>query len=57
MLLLVSVFCTSCVSDDAEYYHKLKQRNEKYKAMTDRRKARLQARQERTDMWFDSILN
>lgn len=59
VLLLASVALTSCSStkDDTEYYYKLKQKNEKYQAKMDRRKARIQARQERTDMWFESILN
>ena len=59
MLLLASIALTSCSStkDDTEYYYKLKQKNEKYQSKMDRRKARIQARQERTDMWFESILN
>ena len=59
MLLVACMVLPSCSStkDDTEYYYKLKEKNEKYQSRMDRRKARIQARQERTDMWFDSVLN
>ena len=61
LLFLAFAFACSvpaCKSvDDSEYYYKLKNKNERYKDKSSRRKARIQARQERTDMWFDSIMN
>jgi hypothetical protein len=57
-ILVAATGLTACsTTDDAEYYHKLKNKNERYEEKIDRRKARIQARQERTDMWFDSLMD
>lgn len=57
-VLVAAIGMTACsTTDDSEYYYKLKNKNERYEEKIDRRKARIQARQERTDMWFDSLMD
>jgi hypothetical protein len=50
----------SCKSDDestTSYSHKLREKNEKYEERQMKRKMRLRARQERVDMWYESLMN
>ena len=55
--LLLSTLCligntVSCASNE-EFDERMDKRNEAYSDYNDRRTKRLDARQERTDMWFD----
>jgi hypothetical protein len=55
--LLLSVLCmmgnmVSCASNE-EFDERMDKRNDAYSNYNDRRTKRLDARQERTDMWFD----
>jgi outer membrane lipoprotein-sorting protein len=57
LLLLLSALCmitntVSCASNE-EFEQRLDKRNQAYSDYNDRRTKRLDARQERTDMWFD----
>jgi hypothetical protein len=53
LFLLVSVLISSCTTDTDELRYKLKQKNEKYLDRQERWKMRREARQERTDAWFE----
>jgi hypothetical protein len=50
----------SCAShhedDDLPLEEKLEKRNSSYASYNEKRRARLQARQERTDMWFKRVM-
>lgn len=51
---------SSCASKDEthlSYEQRLLKRNEKYYAFNQRRKMRIEARQERTNMWFDRMMH
>ena len=50
------ILLPSCASDPEAYARRLEKRNSKYSDYNERRKLRLQARQERTDMWFDRVM-
>jgi hypothetical protein len=52
IILLLPLVCASCVSND-EFQDRMDRRNDSYSNYNDRRKSRLDARQERTDMWFE----
>lgn len=49
---------SSCASDKTpeEYAEKLEKKNKKYSDYSERRRMRLEARQQRTDMWFKRIM-
>ena len=51
----------SCASKDDEsstsYSNRLRERNARYHERQDKRKMRLRARQERVDMWYESLMN
>ncbi len=48
---------TSCASKDSvEYNYKQRLKTDRAQQKADRRKARIQARQDRTDIWFESLL-
>lgn len=51
-ILLLSLVCASCASND-EFQDRMDRRNDSYSNYNDRRNSRLDARQERTDMWFE----
>lgn len=53
-ILTSMVSCSSNSKDDLEY--KLRRKNEKYSESAEKRRMRIRARQERTDMWFESIM-
>jgi hypothetical protein len=48
---------TSCETDNDELRWKLDRKNQKYLDRQERWKMRGQARQERTDAWFDRVMN
>jgi outer membrane lipoprotein-sorting protein len=50
------VFFPSCASNNEDFQDRMDRRNEAYSDFNERRKIRLQARQERTDMWFDRVM-
>jgi hypothetical protein len=55
--LIVATACTvSCASND-DLQKRMDQRNANYSSFTERREIRTDARQERTDMWFDSKMH
>lgn len=58
LLTLISsiIGSVSCASDE-EFDQRLENRNRAYSNYNDRRAKRLDARQERTDMWFDRHMN
>jgi len=55
---LLGCILSSCASDKSpeEYAEKLEKKNKKYSDYNERRRLRLDARQERTDMWFKRIM-
>lgn len=53
-LILATGLC-SCASND-DFEKRLQKRNSSYSDYNDRREIRLDARQERTDMWFDRVM-
>ena len=57
--LLFALVCTSllppCVSND-DFEKRMDKRNSTYDSFDDRRRIRLDARQERTDKWYDRVL-
>ena len=55
-VLFVSAACFSCASND-EFQDRMDKRNESYSNYNERREIRLDARQERTDMWFDRAMH
>ena len=52
ILLIVTTFCASCASND-QLQQRMDKRNDAYSNYNERRKIRTEARQERTDMWYD----
>jgi outer membrane lipoprotein-sorting protein len=59
--VLLALVCSivgsvSCASDE-EFDQRMENRNRAYSDYNDRRTKRLEARQERTDMWFDRHMN
>jgi hypothetical protein len=56
VVLSVAAGCFSCASND-EFQDRMDQRNDSYSNYNERREIRLDARQERTDMWFDRVMH
>lgn len=57
LAILLTLTMTSCSSDDTEgLRYRLDRRNEKYEDYNERRRMKLRARQERTNMWFDRVM-
>jgi hypothetical protein len=54
--ILFSLLVSSCASND-EFQDRMDKRNDAYSNYNERRKIRLDARQERTDMWFDRAMH
>jgi hypothetical protein len=57
LALTAIILLNSCTTDTDELRYKLKGRNEKYIGRQERAKMRKDARQERTDAWFDRIMH
>ncbi len=55
-ILLSGLMGVSCSSDKSDLDKRLDNRNERYSTYQDRRGMRTQARQERTDRWFDRAM-
>ena len=55
-LTIITACCVSCASND-DLQQRMDQRNANYSSFTERREIRTDARQERTDMWFDSKMH
>lgn len=55
---LLGCVLSSCSSDKSteEYADRLEKKNKRYSDYNERRRMRLEARQERTDMWFKRIM-
>lgn len=59
LLFLAVILVTglsSCASN-ADFEKRMQGRNETYSNFNDRRDIRLDARQQRTDMWFDRVMH
>ena len=54
--MIIAACCASCASND-DLQQRMDQRNANYSSFTERREIRTDARQERTDMWFDSKMH
>jgi hypothetical protein len=52
ILLIFTTFCASCASNE-QLQQRVDKRNDAYSNYNERREIRTDARQERTDMWFD----
>lgn len=55
-LMIIAACCASCASNE-DLQQRMDQRNANYSSFTERREIRTDARQERTDMWFDSKMH
>lgn len=55
-ILLLAVVGVSCASND-DFQDRMEKRNDSYSDYNERRNIRLDARQERTDMWFDRVMH
>ena len=55
VILLLPVL-TSCVSND-QFEERIDRRSEALENVQDRRKIRIDARQDRTDAWYDRAMN
>ncbi|MEO5916772.1 MAG: hypothetical protein ABIS50_21270 [Luteolibacter sp.] len=56
ILLITATFCASCASNE-QLQQRMDKRNESYSNYNERREIRTDARQERTDMWYDRHMN
>lgn len=54
--LVTCLLGTSCVSNE-QFEQRMDDRNDAYRSYNERRNTRLDARQERTDMWFDRVMH
>ena len=52
ILLIIAACCASCASND-QLQQRVDRRNDAYSNYNERREIRTDARQERTDAWFD----
>jgi len=52
ILMIITTFCASCASNE-QLQQRVDKRNATYSNFNERREIRTDARQERTDMWFD----
>jgi outer membrane lipoprotein-sorting protein len=54
---LAACIISSCAHESPEEYaEKLEKKNQRYSDYSERRRLRIQARQERTDMWFKRVM-
>ncbi len=56
LLIAAACCCASCASNE-ELQHRMDKRNDAYSSLSERREIRADARQERTDMWFESKMH
>ncbi|MES2476987.1 MAG: hypothetical protein V4640_14480 [Verrucomicrobiota bacterium] len=52
ILMICTAFCASCASNE-QLQQRVDKRNDAYSNYNERREIRTEARQERTDMWFE----
>ena len=52
VLIIITTFCSSCSSNE-QLQQRVDRRNDSYSNYNERRKIRTDARQERTNMWYD----
>lgn len=60
LLILLPIVClglVSCATDNDDLQKRMDERNDAYSNYNERRKIRTDARQERTDMWFDRVMH
>ncbi len=48
---------SSCASSSEELQQRMDRRNSNYATLQERREIRADARQERTDMWYDRVMH
>jgi hypothetical protein len=56
-LVLTAICCLTSCSSNEELQERLDKRNETYSNFQDRREMRADARQQRTDAWFDRAMH
>lgn len=56
ILPIIVASCASCASNE-ELQQRMDQRNERAASFNERREIRTNARQQRTDMWFERHMN
>jgi uncharacterized lipoprotein len=57
-LIAAAIAClASCASSNEELQQRMDQRNSNYATYQERREIRTDARQERTDMWYDRVMH
>jgi hypothetical protein len=57
LILTAACFLSSCAIDTDELRDRLKKRNKRYIDRQEQAKMRKNARQERTDAWFDRVMH
>ncbi len=57
LVFVATCLLASCTTDTDELRTKLKKRNERYIERQEQARMRKNARQERTDAWFDRIMH
>jgi hypothetical protein len=57
LLAAATVCLASCASSNEELQQRMDQRNSSYATFQERREIRTDARQERTDMWYDRVMH
>jgi len=57
LCLLASCLLNSCTTDTEQLRYDLNKKNERYLDRQERWKMRREARQERTDAWFDRLMH
>jgi hypothetical protein len=57
LLPFAGLCLVSCATDNDDLQKRMDQRNDAYSNYNERRKIRTDARQERTDMWFDRVMH
>lgn len=53
---VAAVCCSSCASNE-QFEGRMERRNDAYSGYGERRETRLDARQERTDAWYDRVMH
>lgn len=56
LALILATGLSSCASN-ADFEKRMQKRNDTYSSFNERRTIRVDARQERTDMWFDRVMH
>lgn len=57
LIAAATVCLACCASSNEELQQRMDQRNSNYATFQERREIRTDARQERTDMWYDRVMH